>query len=450
MNPLSNTNDESCTFEALLASPSFDFWPPPLAPANHNTETTLQKRLHAVLNGTHEPWTYAIFWKPSYFDFSGESVLIWGDGVYKGEEGKSRRKKKSAAEDNHRSNVLKELSSMISGEDFPAMDNDDDVEVTDPEWFYLVSMTCSFGSGSGLPGKAFRTYNPVWVTGSDHNNGSGCERAKQGGDLGLQTMVCVPLDNGVLELGSTEHIRQSSDLFNKINFLFNFEAYFEGCRNFSGAPNSNYSSTIVNNPNPDPSPVYSQIMNKLNISMAKTGYDNNVKRISEGRIHSEDHFDHSNIDVKVETTNKPQKIRGRRRVNGRVEPVNHVESERMRREKLNRQFYELRAVIPNVSRMDKASLLEDTIAYINELKSKDGEDRRESYGKGRDDKIVESSKRNHPGARFMKALMELEVEVNHASISVIKDLMIQHATVNLGFGVYTEEQLRALLTSKIN
>lgn len=37
--------------------------------------------------------------------------------------------------------------------------------------------------------------------------------------------------------------------------------------------------------------------------------------------------------------------------------LDHVEAERQRREKLNHLFCELRGVVPNVSRMDKASLL---------------------------------------------------------------------------------------------
>ncbi|KAL5096621.1 hypothetical protein RYX36_000948 [Vicia faba] len=63
-------------------------------------------------------------------------------------------------------------------------------------------------------------------------------------------------------------------------------------------------------------------------------------------------------------------MRRRKPANGREEPLNHVEAERQRREKLNQRFYALRAVAPNVSKMDKASLLGDAISYITELKIK--------------------------------------------------------------------------------
>ncbi|KAG5395153.1 hypothetical protein IGI04_025116 [Brassica rapa subsp. trilocularis] len=196
---------------------------------------------------------------------------------------------------------------------------------------------------------------------------------------------------------------------------------------------------------------------------------------------------HFNIDAKT----TPEKKRGRRPTHGREEPMNHVEAERLRREKLNQRFYALRALLPNVTKKEKASILEDTVTYINELKlnAENAETEKNAIENqlnelkekiaGRrngsssvcsggektpeievkiDVKVMdrdalirlESSKNNHPGARLMNAFMDLEVEVNHASISVMNDLMIQQVTVKMGSRVYKQEQLRDLLLSKVN
>ncbi|CAD6264928.1 unnamed protein product [Miscanthus lutarioriparius] len=47
-----------------------------------------------------------------------------------------------------------------------------------------------------------------------------------------------------------------------------------------------------------------------------------------------------------------------------------VEAERQRRDKLNRLFCELRAAVPTVSRMDKASVLADATTYIAQLRQR--------------------------------------------------------------------------------
>ncbi|CAN8245502.1 unnamed protein product [Cochlearia groenlandica] len=49
------------------------------------------------------------------------------------------------------------------------------------------------------------------------------------------------------------------------------------------------------------------------------------------------------------------------------ETANHALSERKRREKLNDRFVTLRSIVPSASKIDKVSILDDTIEYLQEL-----------------------------------------------------------------------------------
>lgn len=527
----------------------------------------------------------------------------------------------SAEEQEHRKKVLRELNSLISGSQV-SPDDAVDEEVTDTEWFFLVSMTQSFVNGHGLPGQAFYSSAPVWVAAPERLAIANCDRARQALGFGLQTIVCIPSPNGVVELGSTEVIPQSLDLMNKVTVLFNFNGGVDmtslpmavgpsepdpsalwltdpsssgveikepaeiGPPIPSNSHNSKQiafdnpsSSTLTENPrNTDDShnhltnqtlqhqqvqkhgffnkelnfsnegtssrngngignshlckPESGEILNfgeskrsssNLNGTLfsghSQFGVEdsNKAKRYPNSKGNNEDGMlsfstvkssagggdsDHSDLEASVvretdssrvvETEKRPKK-RGRKPANGREEPLNHVEAERQRREKLNQRFYALRAVVPNVSKMDKASLLGDAISYINELKLKlqntDSEKdellnqvealKKELSSKeprssapnhaeqepkiskmvdldidvkiiGWDAMIrIQCSKKNHPAARLMAALKELDLEVHHASVSVVNDLMIQQATVKMSGRFFTQDQLRGELSSKV-
>ncbi|XP_065877463.1 transcription factor MYC2-like [Euphorbia lathyris] len=646
------TDDNASVMEAFMNSDLAALWPPPQSAASTSTpappdpakaqshslfnQENLQNRLQGVIEGgTYGCWTYAIYWQSSY-DFSGTAVLGWGDGYYKGEEGKAKNKSKgsgsSPAEQEHRKKVLRELNSLISGSS-TVTDDAVDEEVTDTEWFFLVSMTQSFVNGAGMPGQAFFNANPVWVSGFDRLAASPCERARQAQVFGLQTLVCIPSTSGVVELGSTELIHQSSDLLDRVKSLFSFnnlelgswpmgtnpdqgendpsslwlsdpsqsqsgieikdgsslvpssgafsatatanhgskgiqyqqnqtenpngshmqnqqnqtQSFFTRELNFGEYSRFDGSNTRNGNSNSNSNILKPESGDILNFGESKrsscsangnfvSGHsqfaaeennNNKKKKSPTSRGSNEEGMlsftsgvilpsscvmkssggtggdsDHSDLEASVvretessrivEPEKKPRK-RGRKPANGREEPLNHVEAERQRREKLNQRFYALRAVVPNVSKMDKASLLGDAISYIKELKSKlqntesdkeelekQVESMKKEFSKkdtrsgtpppdqelkmsnksiemdidvkiiGWDVMIrIQCSKKNHPAARLMAALKELDLDVHHASVSVVNDLMIQQATVKMGSRFYTHEQLRVALSNKV-
>ncbi|XP_038681519.1 transcription factor MYC2 [Tripterygium wilfordii] len=430
---------------------------------------TLQQRLQFVVQNQPDWWAYAIFWQTSNDD-SGRLTLAWGDGHFQGSKDNSP---KLTAQ------VFKTTSDM----EMPTMDNNNDV--TDAEWFYVMSLTRSFSAGDGVLGKALLTGSLVWLTGAHELQFYNCERVKEAKMHGIETFVCIPTSCGILELGSPEIIRENWDLVQQTKSLFG----------------SDLIGIVSNNPNLNPIQFVDRDDSFADISILAGIEDNESNR---GKKTSKEcakagqssciDSEHSGSDgplIAGNNDDRTPKKRGRKPGVGRETPMNHVEAERQRREKLNHRFYALRAVVPNVSRMDKASLLSDAVSYINELKAKiddlqlqlqreskrvklevsdnmDNQSTTTSVDQGRppsgsiavvdvDIKIlgndamirVQSENSNYPSARLMGALRDLELSIHHASVSCVNDLMLQDVVVKIPDGLKTEEALKSALIARL-
>ncbi|KAK4738973.1 hypothetical protein R3W88_002670 [Solanum pinnatisectum] len=434
--------------------------PPPPVDVNQ-VPLGLQQMLQYVVKSQPEWWAYAIFWQTSNDD-EGKNFLAWGDGYFQGEgvvnnnKGGGSSSCLKAQAQSERKKVIKGIQALMDGNG----DTDlvDDGDVTDTEWFYVMSLARSFSAGDGsVTSKAFGTDDFLWITGpAQFQLHYSCERAKEAQIHGIQTLVCIPTSNGVFELGSTQLIKQNLSLVQQVKSLF------------LCCP-----------------PI--QFLEK-SICFADIGLVTGLQQ--------DDNDDKLRENSKKQPQPVVAKKRGRKPKGGEEDAnmaaLNHVEAERQRREKLNHRFYALRSVVPNVSRMDKASLLSDAVSYINQLKAKVDELElqlidhtkkpkivtesssadNQSTTTSSDDQIirtnstaapevevkivgtdamirVQSENVDYPSAKLMIALQNLQMQVHHASISSVNHLVLHDVVVRVPHGLSTEDELRTALLTRL-
>ncbi|CAL9037469.1 transcription factor MTB2 [Musa acuminata AAA Group] len=546
-------------------------------------DADLQTKLQELVEGPGSvAWAYAIFWQISRSD-SDELVLGWGDGhcIETGDEEEeeegcgSRRNPLDGAHQKMRKRVLERLHALSGGSDEEnyALRLD---RITDTEMYFLASMYFSFPKGEDAPGRALESGKHIWISEAVLASPA-CSnhyvRAFLARTAGFRTIIFIPFESGVLELGSVDPVPESFEALYMIRSLFGHglskgeaapgektdenngpvsvsrfgadsghvaeypkifgknlklgHAQLNGRASIvrmeqrppetiakhgdhhqkspllqwkqnhlvnphqqkfgNGAPYVRYINGVMSPQKQQLQPQRQQALprplppsGQIDFSSAAAAAANPAPAgVLIGRAGAVD-SELSDVEAPCKehkpggTEERRPRKRGRKPANGREEPLNHVEAERQRREKLNQRFYALRAVVPNISKMDKASLLGDAISYITELqkKLKEMEAERETWGDpsrvdhkrppphcpeidiqtAQDEVIVRVNcpLDRHPVSKVIQALKDSQIDVVDSKVAATNDSVLHTFVVKSPAAEQlTKEKLIAALAHEL-
>nr|GFC85878.1 transcription factor EGL1 isoform X2 [Tanacetum cinerariifolium] len=77
-------------------------------------------------------------------------------------------------------------------------------DLTDTEWYFLVCMTFEFNYGQGLPGRTLAKNTTIWLSDAHFADSKVFIRSLLAKSASIQTVVCFPYLEGIVEFGVTE------------------------------------------------------------------------------------------------------------------------------------------------------------------------------------------------------------------------------------------------------
>ncbi|KAL3517667.1 hypothetical protein ACH5RR_020256 [Cinchona calisaya] len=421
---------------------------------------------------------YAIYWQVSTSK-SGKSALIWGDGYCRGSKGTVKKGENEYmdqrfVEGDWRKQALQKIRACFGGaedDDFAAKLE----SVSEVDMFYLTSMYYAFPFDKpSSPSQAFNTSRTIWASDAKSSLEHYQSRSHLAKSAEFETLVFIPFKSGVVEIGSGKSLLEDQNVIRMVKTsitpsvvhaktvpkIFGQELSLGGGK--SGPISINFSPKVEDDS------VFASDSYGLQALGGNQVYvsSNGGYRSDDGEMKLLSSLEQAKDDSLILMDERKPRKRGRKPANGREEPLNHVEAERQRREKLNQRFYALRAVVPNISKMDKASLLGDAIAHINDLQKKIRimETEKEMVNgipkqpaitdidlhERHEDAVVQVScpLDGHPVSRVIKAMREYQIAAQESDVSFTENGEVVHT-----FSIRTQgsdaEHLKVKLTSAL-
>nr|QFU95050.1 bHLH transcription factor [Allium cepa] len=191
-------------------------------------EKKLKEQLAAAVENLQ--WSYAIFWSSS---ITQPKVLSWCNGYYNGDIKTRKITNQLATEFKEEVPGLQRNEQLRELYEYLSTDNNDNSQqtrrpstslspedLTSTEWYYLVCMSFTFGQGEGLPGRVLESNRYAWVSGAQFVERKTFSRSILAKSASIQTVVCIPVLDGVLEFGTTKFVLEDPNLIQQIMEMF--------------------------------------------------------------------------------------------------------------------------------------------------------------------------------------------------------------------------------------